>query len=154
MSGGFPNYSVKNPPESVMNGYTQEVMAAIRSSRQPAREWTWPVLSVPSVRIGFGVGTALAGFLLFLFMNRPANQGMFEQKVFLPAEAPEITLNSDAGPDLLDQIQEVDRFIIAKTFEEESPLQEEQDSLNDASAPDEDLLEQIKQIDEAGFAFS
>ena len=128
-------HRVREIPVSSCSGYTQEVMAKIR---YPALA---PVLGLrlPEWKAAFTVGAALACALLILLVNRPPVPSIArteqERPILADAGKPQ-TLNTN---DLVEQLRETDQFVLAKTIE-------------DASA--EDLLNELKQLDEEAFTFS
>ncbi len=101
-------FTVKNPPEPLEKRYTQEVMAKIRASSQPATAW----FHLPVIRTGLALGTVAAGLCILFLSSQPHRHPAPDQEALLE----ETALYDDAAPsaeDLLEQLKQLDEAALS-----------------------------------------
>ena len=114
--GRLAKFSVKNPPESLEWGYTEQIMEKIRGiCPQPVfswKKWLQTDWVQTSVRTGLTLATVTAGLFLLFLVNRPHPAPPSEQEALM-----EVSLLEDYSPssaeDLLDQLKQIDEIALS-----------------------------------------
>ena len=109
-------FSVKNPPESLEWGYTEQIMEKVRGiCPEPVfswKKWLQTDWVQTSVRTGLTLATVTAGLFLLFLANRPHPAPPSDQEALLEASL----LEDDSplsGEDLLDQLKQIDETVLS-----------------------------------------
>lgn len=170
LQGWLQRNPLRSPPEELTGRFRQEVMSRIRAKQAPVHTLRWML----EPRWSFALGGALAAVLALVVLGRPHTPAPafstqeIEQEARVLLEAGEVTYLADL--DLEGELRDADRLVLAEAvapkpdsswsefendmevldlLEEEGPPAAKTDRVTD-----EELLEELKRIDDAEMALS
>ncbi len=168
LQGWLKQHPLKTPPEGFERRFREDVMARIRADQAPVWRLRWSL----EPRWALAMGGALAAVLAVAVVGRsptlPAQE--IEQEAAVLFEAGEVAHLSDL--DLEGELREVDRLVLAEAetassspassswtdFENDVELlrllEEDENSGQADRVTDEELMEELRQVDEAEMAYS
>ena len=168
LQGWLKQHPLKTPPEGFERRFRDDVMARIRAEQAPVWRLRWSL----EPRWALGLGGALAAVLAVAVIGRspalPVQE--IEQETAVLFEAGEMAHLADL--DLESELREVDQLVLAEAaaaspssswteFENDlellQSLEEEPETLGAGGTDrvtDEELLEELRRVDEAEMAYS